>query len=145
MASHYLLDQTGAPDTAWYLALKYLADIHNITYDPILRSTPYQHRHGITPDISAYLQHTFWEPILYLDHEEVWPTTKERAGRWVGIAHNIGDALTYWILDEQSKRLLARSVICPFHSNKRVHFDPTLDTHGPSQPDHSGGDLLPSS
>ena len=99
------------PDAAWYLAVKYLADVHNITYDTTLGCTPYEKRHGITPDISAYLQHTFWEPIVYLDHEETWPTTKERAGRWVGIAHNIGDTLTYWIFDEQSKQLLARSIV----------------------------------
>jgi hypothetical protein len=76
-ASHALLDRTGAPDSAWYFAIKYLADIHNITYDPSLGTTPYQRRHGMIPDISAYLQHTFWEPILYYDHEETWPSSKE--------------------------------------------------------------------
>ena len=59
MASHALLDRTGAPDTAWYFAVKYLADVHNITYDATLGCTPYEKRHGITPDISSYLQHSF--------------------------------------------------------------------------------------
>jgi hypothetical protein len=54
-ASHTLLDPSGAPDAAWYLAIKYLLDIHNITYDTTLGCTPYEKRHGITPDISAYL------------------------------------------------------------------------------------------
>jgi hypothetical protein len=45
MASHSLLDKTGTPDTAWYFAIKYLADVHNITYDPTLNTTPYQKRH----------------------------------------------------------------------------------------------------
>ena len=35
-ATHKLLDHTGAPDTAWYLAMKYLAKIHTICYDPTL-------------------------------------------------------------------------------------------------------------
>ena len=139
MASHTLLDRTGAPDAAWYFAIKYLADVHNITYDSTIGTTPYQMRHGITPDISAYLQHTFWEPIVYLDHEETWPTTKERPGRWVGIAHNIGDALTYWVYDEQSKRVLARSVVWPYRDNKRVKFDPSLDKQGSTHTAHSGG------
>ena len=125
-ASHQLLDQTGAPETAWYFALKYLADVHNMTYDPGIAMTPHQKRHGVLPDISAYLQHAFWDPILYFDHEETWPNTKERPGRWLGIAHNIGDCLTYWVLDDQTKRVLARSVIRPFSGNRRVKWDPFL-------------------
>ena len=125
-ASHSLLDRTGAPATAWYFAVKYLADVHNVTFDPALGMTPSQKRHGVLPDISAYLQHAFWDPILYLDHEETWPNTKERPGRWLGIAHNIGDCLTYWVLDDQTKRVLARSVIRPFSHNRRVKWDPLL-------------------
>ena len=41
-ALHVLLDRTGAPDSAWYFAIKYLADIHNITYDPSLGTTLFQ-------------------------------------------------------------------------------------------------------
>jgi len=76
----------------------------------------------MTPDISAYWQHSFWEPIVYLDHKKTWPTTRERASRWVGIAHNIGDTLTYWIYDEQSKQLLAQSIVHPYRENARVKF-----------------------
>ena len=80
--------------------------------------TSLQYKTGVTPDISVYLQFTFWQPILYLDHESNWPSSKERSGRWVGVAHNIGDALTFWILDDQNKQLLARSVVRPFcHNN----------------------------
>ena len=77
-------------------------------------------RHGITPDISAYLQFQFWKPILYLDVEESWPNTKKRAAHWLGVCLNIGDALTYYVCDSQSKQVLARSVVRPFSSNKRV-------------------------
>ena len=90
------------------------------------------------PDISAYLQHTFWEPILYYDHEETWPSSKERAGRWIGIAHNVGDILTYWVFDEQSKRVLARSVVRPFHSNSRVKWNPAFSPESKITA-HSGG------
>ena len=50
--------------------------------------------------------------------------------------------LTYWILDEQSKQLLARSVVCPLHSNCRVKFDPSLDKHLKKTASH-GGDIWP--
>src|SRR5210317_1054222 len=143
-ATHKLLDHTGAPDTAWYLAMKYLAKIHNICYDPTLGTTPEQRRHGVTPEILSFLQHRFWDPILYYDHEAAWPETKERSGRWVGLAENIGDVLTYWIIDDQSKQLLARSVVRPFWGNKRVKWDPDFVKAPFKNTAHNGGDLMPS-
>ena len=34
--------------------------------------------------------------------------------------------LTFWILDDQSKHILARSVVRPFKDNLRVKWDPDL-------------------
>ncbi len=131
--AHIPLDRTGAPHTAWYFAVKHLADIHNISYDKHLGMTPEQKRHGVHSDISAYSQHAFWDPILYLDHEETCPNLREGSGQWVEIAHNIGDSLTYWVLDNQTKRVLACSVIRSFSGNRKVKWDPFLPrqtTHG---------------
>jgi hypothetical protein len=125
-----ILDRTGAPEALWYYAAQYAADVHNICSDSTLpdEMTPMQYMTGITPDISAFLQYTFWQPVLYLDHEQTWPATKERSGRWIGVAHNIGDALTFWIMDDQSKQVLARSVVRPFKDNVRVKWDPDFLT-----------------
>ena len=49
---------------------------------------------------------------------------RRRPGRWVGIAHNVGDSLTYKILDDQTKKIICRSVVRPFNRNKRVQWDP---------------------
>ena len=87
-------------------------------------------RPGITKDISAWLQFSFWQAVLYLDHKETWPASKERAGRWVGVTENIGDQLTYWILDEQSKQLVSRNVVRPMNNNRRVKQDPELTKQG---------------
>ena len=57
------------------------------------------------------------------------PSSKERSGRWVGLAHGIGDSLTFWILDDQSKHILAQSVVHPYTQNLRVKWDPTLIEH----------------
>lgn len=98
--SHVLLDQTEVPESCWYLLIKYLADVHNICSDPTIRNQVLiTVRTGVTKDISAWLQFSFLQPVLYLDHEEVWPASRERTGRWVGVTENIGDQLTYWILD----------------------------------------------
>ena len=142
-ASHKLMDRVGCPNSAWYFAVKYLAAIHRICYDKVIRMTPHQKRAGSTPDISAYLQFCFWDRVLYLDHEEKWPSSNERAGYWVGVAENTGDALTYWILDDQTKRLLARSVVRPFHQNHRVHWDPAFATKPLRRTAQHGGDVKP--
>ena len=67
--SHTLMDITGAPPMMWYYVLVYICEIHNQTSDLWLPNgiTPYQMRHGTAPDISAYLQFTFWEPVLHLE------------------------------------------------------------------------------
>ncbi len=145
---YVLLDRTRAPDAAWYLAAAYLADVHNHLSNDNLpnKISPIQFRTGVTPDISPFLQYTFWQPILYLDHESSWPSTTERPGYWVGIAHNIGDILTYWIYDDQTKHVLARSVIRPLHihSNQHVNWDPIFAGNKSKKSAQHGGisDLL---
>src|SRR5687768_2491422 len=106
--------------------------------------TPLQYLEGVTPDISAYLLYTFWQPILFLDHEAVWPATNERSGRWLCVAHNIDDALIYWVLDDQSKQVLARSVVRPLQHNHRVKWNPAFDSASIKTTAQNGGDLMPS-
>jgi len=126
---HTLMDITGAPPVAWYYTLIYICEVHNRTADLKLPNciTPYQMQHGSTPDISAYLQFTFWEPILFLDTEESWPATREQPGWWLGVAHNVGDELTYWVLDDQLKQVFTWSAMQPFNKNKRVLWDPVFN------------------
>ena len=104
-----VLDQTGALDSLRYMAAQYIVDIHNICSDANLPNemTPLQYLRGVTPDISVHLQFVFYQPVLFLYHEGNWPSSSERSGRWDGIAHGIGDILTFWILDDQSKYILA--------------------------------------
>ena len=121
-----LLDRVGAPDAAWFHAAQYLAGLHSILSNSSLpdKMTPMQFRTGITPDISPWLQFTFWQPILFLDNEAAWPSSNERSGYWLGVADNIGDLLTYWIFDDQSWQVLARSVVRPYNNNEWVKWDP---------------------
>ena len=139
---HVLLDRTGAPDNAWFHAAQYLAGVHSVLSNPNLpdQMTPRQRRTGVTPDISPWLQFTFWQPILYLDNENSWPSTRERVGRWLGVAENIGDFLTYWIFDDQSRRVLARSVVRPFNRNRRVKWDPLFARQPIRETAQIGGD-----
>jgi hypothetical protein len=88
-------------------------------------------RHGGLQDISAFLEYRFYEPVLYLDSDETFPSSKEKPGWWVGVANNVGDAMTFKILTEDSHKVIHRSVLRPAKDdrfkNKRVRFDPEPD------------------
>jgi hypothetical protein len=87
-----LLNHTGAPDFVWIWAYRYLALVNSGIADRTLRwKCPHTKRFGATPDILALLS---FQPICYLDVEEQTPFSKEKAGYWLGVAHNVGDALT---------------------------------------------------
>jgi hypothetical protein len=142
---HVLLDRTGAPDAAWFHCAKHLCEIHSILSNKNLPNgiTPRQHRTGLTTDISPWLQFTFWQAILCLDNENSWPSSKERSGYWLGVSENIGDFLTYWILDDQTKQVLSRSVVRPYNRNKRVKWDPVIARRPTRETAHHGGDTKP--
>ena len=111
MHTEALMNRVGAPDKLWYQCSQYLAQVHNITAKESLKwKTPVEKRHGHTPDISAYLMFEFYEKVYYLDNEEKYPHTKEKKGRFLGVADSVGDALTFTVLTEESK-ILTRSVV----------------------------------
>ena len=124
-ATRILLDRTGAPEYLWLLAMCYLAEIHNLCASESLGwKTPKTVRFGRTFDISAYLEYQFYERVYYLEFESTFPESRELAGYWVGVAENVGDALTYYILTEDHQSVVARSVLRhandPKNPNKRV-------------------------
>ncbi|HEY9706866.1 MAG TPA: reverse transcriptase domain-containing protein, partial [Oculatellaceae cyanobacterium] len=112
--STIVMDRVKAPNYLWYLCLKYFVDILNHLSTPSLdHKTPIEACFGITTDISVLLQFYFYQPVLYLDTNlPSYPHSKERLGHWVGIAHNVGDALTYKILTKDMT-VIARSTMRP--------------------------------
>jgi len=106
--------QTGAPDFTWLLACQYLAVIQNITADEMLNwKTPWAKWKLETPDISAFLQFQFWECIYYLDASDKFPSTKQKAAQWVGVAHNVSNALTFKLITEDMEQEIKCSVVIP--------------------------------
>ena len=128
--------KSGAPLKLWSYIAKYLADIHNITADETLGwKTPHFLRKGIMPDISPYLQFTFYEEVYYLDTDEKFPHSKELRGWWVGVAHHVGDHMCFEILTEK-ERVIERSVVrsAILHPNKlltNTQLSPSLDMNMP--------------
>ena len=80
----------------------------------------------------------FWDKINYLDTEQKYPYTKELPGHFLGVAENVGDALTFYIL-AQNQQVLARSVIRSASNQKDFGFQNQRAHHAgdkPSLPTH---------
>ena len=62
---------------------------------------------GETPDISEYLDFGFYDWIWYKDNAGLG---ENRIGRWLGVAHKVGNLMSYWILTEAG-RVIARTTV----------------------------------
>jgi hypothetical protein len=65
---------------------------------------------GTTPDISSLIDYDFYEPIWYYDELSQFPEPKRKIARWLGEAHNIGQAMNYYVLPPSGIPLVHSSV-----------------------------------
>ena len=107
-----ILNSSGAPPNCWLLALEYACFILNHTATESLNwRTPTEWLLGYTPDISALLMFNFWEPVFYKKLGGNTPdSTSELLGRFVGIADNVGNAVSVKILTESGKVITRAAV-----------------------------------
>ena len=85
---------------------------------------------GVTPDISSFLIFVWYEPVLYHVHEISFPKSKEKSVYFVGIAENVGDALTFLIIKNDTGNIISRSVVrskCEEFPNLCVERDTNVD------------------
>ena len=71
---------------------------------------------GETPDISEFVDYGWFDPIWYLDAEEAFPADKEQLGRWLGPSHRVGQALTYFIINNNGS-IITRSTVKPLSTD----------------------------
>lgn len=99
--SFYRLQQKySVPLRLWDYLLSYTAEILSITVNSSRYSagrTPLERITGITPDITEYLDFHFYEWCWYRTNAGLGPRL---LGRWLGVSHRRGPAMTYWILPE---------------------------------------------
>ena len=121
-----LLNRTGAPAHAWFLALLYVCCILNHTaLESLEWRTPLEMLNGSTPDISAIVLFQFWEPVYYKTNDASFPSdSTEKLGRFVGIADHVGHALTFKVLTDDTKKVIfrsrIRSALKPHEKNLRI-------------------------
>jgi len=125
-ACNNVMNHTGSPACLWLLCLMYVVGLYNHTaHESLNWRTPLEVYHGSTPDISAYTQFHFYEPIYYALDDSSFPSqSTEASGWWVGVADNVGDSLTYKVLTRDTHKIIHRSVVRsasdPLHQNRRL-------------------------
>ena len=120
------LSHTSAPANTWLLCLLYICFLLNcLSCQSLQWRTPLEALEGSIPDISPLLHFSFWDPDYDKFNDSDFPSgSTEGRGRWVGITENVGHAMTYQILTDDTKKVIYRSNVCPALSkedcNKRV-------------------------
>ena len=71
--------------------------------------TPYEVVTGDTPDISEWIEFTFYQPI-YFHNSSDFPEARGVIGRWLGVSHRVGQALCYWILPKSAEPISRTTV-----------------------------------
>ena len=113
----YTITTMCVPKERIFSMYKHLCDVHNHTARSSLAwRTPMEHSQGETPDISVF-RYYFWEPIWFLRGPAQQPNKKWVKGRFMGVAWNTGDSMTYVVcpdghLDKElGNRSVHRSII----------------------------------
>jgi hypothetical protein len=103
-----IMNRTGAHPSLWFLCVVYVCWLLNLSASPALDNiTPLQALTGQVPDISPVLCYTFNQPVFFTAPDPSNANrTIERSGRWVGHAPNVGDAMTWIILADDTHKLI---------------------------------------
>ena len=108
------------PD-CWLLALKYVCDVMNLTAERSLGwCPPLEVATGQTQDISILLYFMFWDVVYcarYTNKQPGLQKGQEVCGQFVGFAWDVGHALTFLVLTDDTQKVIKRSVLrladCP--------------------------------
>jgi hypothetical protein len=94
------MTRTNTPRILWDFCCQYTAELRNFLARPtphLKGRTPHEILTGNTPDISEFLEFSWYEPIWYFEPEP-FPQQTRKMARWIGVAHRVGQAMYYWLL-----------------------------------------------
>lgn len=112
------------PTRLWDRALVYHGEILSRMARGRFGRTGIEELTGETPDISDWLDFDFYDLVWWLEDKKAGTVQEQiRLGRWLGIAHNVGSALCYWILTEAG-HIVARTSVQ--HVTRDERLEPTL-------------------
>ena len=83
---------------------------NHLAHASLQHRTPLEYLTGITPDISPLLRFHWWERVYYKIDDSAFPLdSTEASGRFVGIAEQVGHAMTYKILADHLQKVIYQS------------------------------------
>ena len=94
------------PKVLWDYGMSYECDIISRTHSEVGSGCGLERISGDSIDISDFLDFELYDPVYYWDEQ----MKIESIGRWLGVAHHVGSALCYWILNEKGN-VIARSTV----------------------------------
>jgi hypothetical protein len=98
--THRFMSRTRSPKRLWDFCAIYAVELRNRLALPLYGlhgRTPYELLTGNTPDISEYLEYEWYQPI-WIFNPGAFPEQRRIIGRWLGVAHRVGQAMCFWVL-----------------------------------------------
>jgi hypothetical protein len=109
-----------SPKRLWDYCGEWVTGIRRLTahHIPSLHDrVPCEAIEGNTPDISEYAQFDRYQYVWYHDPAVRFPDDPKKLGQWIGVAHDVGSPMTFWILPASCK-VLARSTVIPLSQDE---------------------------
>ena len=106
-----MMRRTNTPVVLWDYCIEYNSELRTMTVSNSVElsgRTPFERIMGYTPDISELVEFEWYQWVWYND-----PASHDRIklGRWLGPAHNAGQGLAYYILNESGEVVMRSSVV----------------------------------
>ena len=90
------------PDRLWDFGISYVAETGNVIATGSRYSkgrTPLEIVTGETPDITEYLDFSFYDWVTFRANAGLGDL---ELGRWLGVSHRVGQMMSYWILPKSA-------------------------------------------
>ena len=117
-----VMERRGVPRILWDQTLEYCGNLSNRIYHKTPRlegRTPYEWVHGISPDISAFINFDFYDYIFYTHHPKpLFPEPKRSIGRWLGPSKSVVCDLVFKVLTK-SGHVIHTSAVEPVTPEER--------------------------
>ncbi len=105
--------ETNSPLVLWDYCLERRVLIFQVTAKKLFQlngTNPHTATFGMEADILHLCQFGWYEWVYYQDQSASFPFPKECLGRCLGLAKNEGNAMTQWILNENGRIVVRRSI-----------------------------------
>ena len=103
-------EKYGMHDRLWDFLTTYICETGNVTANSSKYAkgrTPMESISGDTPDISEYMDFSFYDLVTYKSNPGVH---SPEIGRWLGVLHRVGPEMAYWILPESGRPISCTTV-----------------------------------